>query len=448
MLQTFVNGFFAVKMFPFIFIATFIFACRMQRRKYYWPMFFGILIAGTAGFYFLWDWISGLSWDNQAAYFALLAGYNIGLFLFMWGCALLLTKSSLAEGLMWATGGFLTEHISGSLAILVGLLFGVDGIWYRDYSVAFLFITLVCYGAVCLVIWLIFRYAFSQGRFRLKSEKLVILTLLMLLMCTYLSILSSYLATTSSELGAAVCRGYDVACCVYGLLYFFSVFESGQDSYRMAAMEEIERQRARQYEVSQDSIDLINTKCHDLKKMIAQAMNSEGLKADMAAIDEKLNIYDAMVRTGNRAFDLVVSEKSLYCEAHGISLSVMADGEAMGFFREMEIYSLFGNILDNAIEAVVKLGEGDRVVSLSVCTEGRLLRVHEDNPYEGEVILRGGMPVSSKGDSDNHGYGFLSMRRVVDSYGGGLAVSAKEGVFALDIVIPIPAAEEKERKTT
>lgn len=348
---------------------------------------------------------------------------------------------------MWATGGFLTEHISGSLAILVGLLFGVDGIWYRDYSVAFLFITLVCYGAVCLVIWLIFRYAFSQGRFRLKSEKLVIPTLLMLLMCTYLSILSSYLATTSSEFGAAVCRGYDVACCVYGLLYFFSVFESGQDSYRMAAMEEIERQRARQYEVSQDSIDLINTKCHDLKKMIAQAMNSEGLKADMAAIDEKLNIYDAMVRTGNRAFDLVVSEKSLYCEAHGISLSVMADGEAMGFFREMEIYSLFGNILDNAIEAVVKLGEGDRVVSLSVCTEGRLLRVHEDNPYEGEVILRGGMPVSSKGDSDNHGYGFLSMRRVVDSYGGGLAVSAKEGVFALDIVIPIPAAEEKERKT-
>lgn len=58
-----------------------------------------------------------------------------------------------------------------------------------------------------------------------------------------------------------------------------------------------------------------------------------------------------LVHTGNDALDAILSEKGLACEQGGIAFRCMADGAAVGFMAPTDIYSLFGNALDNAIEA-------------------------------------------------------------------------------------------------
>lgn len=77
----------------------------------------------------------------------------------------------------------------------------------------------------------------------------------------------------------------------------------------------------------------------------------------MDEIEKSVSLYDANVKTGNTVLDTILTEKSLLCYKKGIILSCVADGENIAFMEDADVYSLFGNALDNAIEAVLKLEE-------------------------------------------------------------------------------------------
>ena len=62
--------------------------------------------------------------------------------------------------------------------------------------------------------------------------------------------------------------------------------------------------------------------------------------------------------------------------------------------------------------------------------------IHIENPYEGEIQFVDDLPQTSK-DKKWHGYGMKSMNRIVSSYDGIMSCTAKDGLFALDILIPI-----------
>ena len=204
--------------------------------------------------------------------------------------------------------------------------------------------------------------------------------------------------------------------------------------------EQLNEKRKAQYEISRETIEVINTKCHDLRKMISSTFMKEGIKDGISEITKKLDIYDSIVETDNKALDLVLTEKSLYCENNDIKLTVIADGAELDFLSDMDIYSLFGNILDNAVEAVMKVEPQKRHISLSVRSAGRLVNIHSDNYFDsgGSIRLSDGVPVTTKDDKLNHGYGILSMKRVVERYDGVLEISADGDVFNLDIVMTKP----------
>ncbi len=55
--------------------------------------------------------------------------------------------------------------------------------------------------------------------------------------------------------------------------------------------------------------------------------------------------------------------------------------------------------------------------------------------------MRDGLPVTSKGDSANHGFGVRSMQLTVERYGGTLATLAtlaEDGRFHVNAIIPTP----------
>ena len=78
-------------------------------------------------------------------------------------------------------------------------------------------------------------------------------------------------------------------------------------------------------------------------------------------------IYDNIYQTGNDALDLVLTEKSLLCDEYNIKLSSMIDGAALDFMNTTDVYALFGNLLDNAIESVMKEpDEEKRIISVQM----------------------------------------------------------------------------------
>ena len=137
-------------------------------------------------------------------------------------------------------------------------------------------------------------------------------------------------------------------------------------------------------------------------------------------IENVISIYDSVVKTDNEALNVILTEKSLICRKNRISLTCMADGAGLDFMDASDIYSLFGNLIDNAMDAVSKLDDHEkRIIGLSVHADGNMLAINVNNYYEGVVVMDSdGLPVTTKQNKDFHGYGMKSVRMIVERYGG------------------------------
>lgn len=192
-------------------------------------------------------------------------------------------------------------------------------------------------------------------------------------------------------------------------------------------------------QMTAENIELINRKCHDLKHQI------EGLKrmdpdadreAYISEIENAVLFYESAVKTGNETLDLILMEKQLYCKAHGITFTCICDGEQLAMMDTVDIYSLFGNAIDNAIEAILDADEKNRVIGLRVGRKGAFLTIHIENYLDHPLRIVDGLPVTDK-NTDYHGFGMLSIRHVVQKYSGTMSIRTDQNLFRLDILIPI-----------
>ncbi|MDR0848644.1 MAG: ATP-binding protein [Propionibacteriaceae bacterium] len=212
----------------------------------------------------------------------------------------------------------------------------------------------------------------------------------------------------------------------------------------VAAISGVLRAQSAQYQTYKESVEIINQKHHDLKHQIAALRAEPDAAAREAFLDDmerKISVHEAQNKTGNPILDTILTSKSLYCRSEGISLTCVADGALLDFIDAMDICVLFGNALDNAIESSEKLAdEKKRLICLTVARQKDFLIIKIENYFEGGVDFHDGLPVTTKTDSDYHGYGLKSIRAMVKKYDGTMSVETSDGWFVLNLLIPLPDA--------
>jgi len=230
----------------------------------------------------------------------------------------------------------------------------------------------------------------------------------------------------------------NVICSLSVLVILFSLLLQKSLEAELGVVYQMLRQEQKQYEISKETIDLINVKCHDMKHQIRAISRQAAIDpVALKEMEDVISIYGTIVKTGNQALDIILAEKSLYCQKNGVCISCMADGAKLDFMADSDIYSLFGNLLDNAIRSVVELEPDKRVISFTVRAEQALLSINSHNYYGGEVRMVRGLPVTNQAEKDYHGYGVKSMVLIVEKYGGTISFSAKNQVFNMNILFPL-----------
>ena len=125
-------------------------------------------------------------------------------------------------------------------------------------------------------------------------------------------------------------------------------------------------------------------------------------------------------------------------EKEGIRLACSLGHLELDFLSLPDLYTLLGNAIDNAVEGVRNLPDPEkRVVQLSIQTSGGFVSIQTNNYYAGELTLENGLPRTTKRDPAGHGYGLKSIRYLARKYGGSMSVSARDGVFVLQIMLPV-----------
>ncbi len=233
---------------------------------------------------------------------------------------------------------------------------------------------------------------------------------------------------------------FSVTCCAIVLLLAWRTIEQRELAQEVEYLQHTIRQSQRQYEISRDTIERINIKCHDIKYQIASlAAQGRPLGPDAVYdLEKAISIYDTRIETHNQLLDVLLTEKSLYCEQNGIQLSCMVDGEKLAFLENSDLYCLFGNVIDNALEAVAAVPQRERrIINLVVKARGCMLLIQQDNYFDGTLTFQNGLPLTTKADTSCHGFGLRSIQMIVHKYDGELTAHVDGDVFHLNILFSL-----------
>lgn len=261
-------------------------------------------------------------------------------------------------------------------------------------------------------------------------------------MLLYVNVFQNLFDTFSDGIGDRAYTVYvlfDMLASLFLLSLQCAIVRRESAEQQSAVLRQLLQRQRRQMEVSRETIELINVKCHDIKHQISH-LSGRITPGEAESLTRLVDIYDGMAQTGSEALDVLLAEKSLLCGQRGIRFECMADGARLAFMEPGDVYALFGNALDNAIEAVEKLQNDaeERTIALRVGERKGMLLIHIENPCAGELTYAGGLPQTTKGDTRFHGFGMKSIRLLAEKYGGSMSAGAKDGLFTLNLLLPIP----------
>ncbi len=342
-----------------------------------------------------------------------------------------------------AAAGYTLQNLASSAADLIELILGAGSTDAVPLAVTLL-VELLTAAVAYAAAWRLLVVPMHRHGLSTRGDKSALALLGVVFLAVILfDTVNKQLADMSVPLALVLqLKGIHCVVCVGVLAMSYELLVNRHLREESAVAQNMLEAERRQYELSRANIEAINIKCHDIRHQIRQLDDGHAAVSSdvLEDIAREVNVYDSLIHTGNDALDTILSEKGLICEQEGISFRCIADGTTIGFMAPTDIYALFGNALDNAIEASRDLGEpSDRSISLTVREAAGMASIHVENRFADEVLFGDdGLPLTSKGDTANHGFGTRSMRLVATRYDGTMATRVTGDVFHLNIALPLP----------
>ena len=344
--------------------------------------------------------------------------------------------------------GYTCEHIAYETYFsIINLLNinknGLSGLY--DYGTVSLFtgwqdilIYFFSYIIIYYIIFIIFALRLNKDNFyesKYDFKFLIVGCIFILSDIVINSIVAWYSTIHFENMYLGIVALINVLCCFIGLFYIFEMFYSNNIKNQMKIIEEIQKKESSQYKISKETIDMINIKCHDFRHQIREFGDNQ--KIDNEAINnlnKLIRIYDSTYHTENEALNVILNEKSLLCNNKNIRFTCIVDGNALNFIEDEDIYSLFGNLIDNSIEAVNQLDDNEKIISLKIKQVGNIVSISIKNGYKGKIQMENNLPLSKKEDNIHHGFGMKSIKMVCEKYNGNLRLNIENNIFIVTIL--------------
>ena len=180
---------------------------------------------------------------------------------------------------------------------------------------------------------------------------------------------------------------------------------------------------------------------HDLKnhilvlKHFKMEENYEGIDRYIEEIEQSFFDIKRSVWTGNQIADMLLEQKRTMAEQEGITFTIQAVPIAEWMFDDSETCSLLGNLLDNAIEACMRMDDNaDKWISVKIENQKQLLFIKIENSVNEAPVMEKGRPVSVKKDKMRHGYGLKNVERILNKYDGTIAYLSRDKAFQIKLL--------------
>ena len=192
------------------------------------------------------------------------------------------------------------------------------------------------------------------------------------------------------------------------------------------------------YEAKLKNEERIRSIYHDMKNhllVMESKQNTEETRQMAETLRSQIADYEDYVHTGNEFLDIILKDKAAKAREKQIDFSAMVDFHGIDFMEPLDISTIFGNAIDNAIEASENLPEYKRLITVKAeRVRDMLLITIENNTQPGNHLTEG----TTKKDRFVHGFGIPNIKKAVEKYSGQCNFQQKERVYRLKILIPCP----------
>ena len=212
-------------------------------------------------------------------------------------------------------------------------------------------------------------------------------------------------------------------------------------------MQSVLNQQQAMFEQKLQDADELNRKYHDMKNFLlylrAHEDGGQELDNSIDQLMKSIEPYGTAISTGNAVVDVILGEKLAVCSANNIVCIPYLDGSLLDFVKQLDLCTLIGNAMDNAIESCRRIPEKEhRSIRLHTAERGNTVILSVRNTFLTAPDLRDGLPATTKDDAKNHGYGLRNMRYLAEQYDGMLSCRIEGEEFVLRITLQRPDLSE------
>lgn len=180
---------------------------------------------------------------------------------------------------------------------------------------------------------------------------------------------------------------------------------------------------------------------HDIKKYIRTAVEliQAGNSPEAMRIFEKLDIEIGRIfeirYCGNKILNIILSERQAKAEEFGLDFNINLSTDVyFDFIDDIDLISIIGNLLDNAIDAAKQREDGFVNVTMFMVNEGYFMVWEVNNNFLAKPVFDKTGFITSKHNKSEHGIGIHTVERVVKSYGGKLNIEIDDQEFTTSII--------------
>ena len=201
--------------------------------------------------------------------------------------------------------------------------------------------------------------------------------------------------------------------------------------------EQIEAQALHYSELSRSNLEVRKFR-HNLKnikigvgKLINEGRYNEALTMLELADDSKSSLL--AFDTGNGIVDALLADKQKKAAPTNIKIDFEGAVPEENI-PATELCVLFGNTIDNAIEACRSLdNNADKVIKVECKCNSGFMFINMSNPVDKPIAIKNNTIKTTKADQSLHGFGLYSLDKVVKKHNGEMKLSCDDNVFNLDL---------------
>lgn len=414
-------------------LATSVYVFKLRRRNHFW-LWLVLCLSCFIGFAYSWSLIPYIN-SVTSIIFSILFFFIA--FFGLIGSLMACFKVNIQAAMFLGTAGYAMQHFTYKLIqIVIGSIEkGIPSFVDNNYGIYGIYASFVIISLP--IFYNMFGKKIHKNETLIIEDSRLLIISIILIICTIILnlIYESFVKVSNLTLFIVGCL-FDMVCCFLTLFIEFEMLKSKEISEAYIQMKTIWESEKKQLEISKENMDYMKILAHDLK----HELNESTLLISKDKVDElnrRIAAFGNSIKTGNDILDLVIAERTLIVQKENINLSIIADGSVLSNMKQSDCYSLFMNIMDNAIDAVKELPKDQREISLAVRESMGMILIHEVNPFKGTLNFKDGLPQTTKGDSMYHGLGTKSIKGIVDSYSGDCEISIKDNnIYVLNILLP------------